>query len=234
MQFLYLTGHKITRQCGFQNPRETAQKFNLCPGGLKICVAAIQRFVWMLGSCRRLICAVWESPPVFVTAQSLCVVTERRDTAVNNSFDNGSAPFKCYNGPNIFSKWGLILFSFFLACSDNKRRGRGAGSSRVCRRVAVMHQWQYSINPSYCIWIFGLCCFFWVFFFFSRTEWLTNCRHSVPVALCGQFRSQRVQDKGNKWHVPLHPANGFKSVSQKWSLWLVWHVGDFKVFSSPL
>lgn len=114
MQFLYLTGLEISRQRGFQNPQETAQKLNFSPGGFKICVTTIQQFVWMLGSCWRLICVVWESPPVFVTAQSLCVVTERRDTAVNNSFDNGSVPLKCYNGPNIFSKCGLILFCFFF------------------------------------------------------------------------------------------------------------------------
>lgn len=171
-----------------ESPRNS-QKFHFIPGGLKICVTTIQQFVWMLGSCWRLICVVWESPPVFVTAQSLCVVTERRDTAVNNSFDNGSAPFKCYNGPNIFSKCGLILFwvfFFFFACSDNKQRGRGTGSSRVCRRLAVMHQWQYSINPSYCIRIFGLL----LFFFRALNRWRTadsvcllyfvgNSNHSV-------------------------------------------------------
>lgn len=179
----------------------------------------------MLGSCWRLICVVWESPPVFVTAQSLCVVTERRDTAVNNSFDNGSAPFKCYNGPNIFSKWGLILFWFFFL---RVRIISGEDEGQAARVFVADWLSCISDNPPLIPPIVHgyLGC---VGVFFPCTESLTNCRQNVPVALCGQFQSQRVQDKENKWHVPLHPANGFKSVSQGWSLWLVRHVGDFKV-----
>lgn len=214
MQFLYFTGHKISRQRGFQNPQETAKKFNFDPGGFKICVTTIQQFVWMLCSCWRLICVIWESPPVFVTAQSLCVVTERRDTAVNNSFDNGSAPLKCYNGADSFYS-GVFLRVRIISGED---KGQAARVFVAANLQQTHTQTQILIPPI----VYGYlgCCFFSC----------TNCRQSVPVALCGQFWSQRVQDKRNKWHVPLHPANGFKSVSQKWSLWLEPHVGDFKVF----